>query len=292
MVVAYLGKGISHELDGAPCQDALGGCRAQNGNLILVLSDGAGRARRGGLASRSIVDTVINFFGRMPLAEFLAIPEGAAGKTLLDACNGELRKLAKAMQEPDLRQFSATLAFAVLADGKLLVGHLGDGLSLVLDDMGETMLYCAPDRGSAGGNSTWFTVSPTASERLCLKVLEADGRQPALLALTSDGPMDMLCGRGDGDAVETVRELLGYIRCGELRSDADLADVLNQMAEITQERMDDWSVVLWSPYGDHEDLPMDGVCHSMLREEEEKYGIGESEENCQFFSKPGPGDVV
>ncbi len=292
MVVHYLGRGIAHDLTGTPCQDALNGCRAENGSLILVLSDGAGGARRGGVAARSIVDTVTDFFRRMPLAEFLALPEECAGMMLLETCNGELRKLAKAMGEPDLRQFSATLAFTVLADGKLLVGHLGDGMALVLDDVGEAILYSAPDRGSAEGNSTWFTISPAALEHLRMRVPECDAERLGLLALTSDGPMDMLAGRGDGNPAKTIRELFGYIQCGELCSNADLADVLNQMAEVTWERMDDWAVVLWSPQGDFEEFPLGRVCYSMLREEEKKYGIGKPEEECYFFAKQDTDGVV
>lgn len=284
MVISYLGRGIAHELAGEPCQDALGQRICGDGTIVMALSDGAGSARWAGEAARAITAAVTEFFCGTALSELTALPAEQIGTMLLESCRNVLRTIQEARQEPDIRQFSATVVFAAVSQTQILVGNLGDGMAAVLDDCGGTLLELGPEAGPMGGNSTWFVISPGAQQHLRIGVLDRSVDRPELLVLTSDGLRDLLWSRGDGDPLKTVRELWDLVRSGDLDGDDALADILNQMAELTDERMDDWSMLLWCAKGETADREWSPVCRSMLREEEEKYGIPASTE-------PRPGDV-
>lgn len=278
MVVSYLGRGIAHELAGKPCQDAVNWCVSDHGDIVMALSDGAGTARRAKEAAQGIVETVTEFFCGMPLADFTLLSADQRRSLLLDSCRASLLRIRESAEETDIRQFSATFVFAVVSDTQLLVGNLGDGLAVVLEESGRLCLDFGPEAGLTGGNSTWFVISPDAEQHLRMQVLERSAERVDFLALTSDGIWELLCGRGDGDPVRTIRELRDYVRSGDLDGDDALADILNQMAELTDERMDDWSVVLWYAEGETAGSKWEPVCRSMLREENDKYGIPESAE--------------
>lgn len=271
-MISYLGKGLAHERSGMGCQDAVGGLCADNGSVIAVISDGAGRARYAAEAAQCTVEAVTGLFGRMPLAEFLEMPRDRQISMLLETCVTRLTEECTRLGEPDIRHFCATLLFAVVSPEQILVGHLGDGTAVVLDDGGQQLLHSHPAHGLQGSRTTYFTISPAAEHQLRLYCFDREQTSVDFLALTSDGPYEMLTNRGGGDPVETVRELWKLVRREGLDSEEGLADVLNQMAEIPFERMDDWSVVLWSAGGSGDGLPKLQQPRSMLREEQQKYG--------------------
>lgn len=270
MVISYLGRGIAHERSGEACQDAIGGCRTDHGDWIIVLSDGAGEARYATEAAQLTVEAATDYLYQYTMEELTAHLLQHT-QALLEACTAKLRNMQCQLCEPDLQHFSATLIFAVIGREQILIGHLGDGMAVVLNDTGQTVLYSRPEQGAGGGNTTFFTVSPEAPEKLRSYVIDRSKARADLLALTSDGPLEMFAGRGGGDPVNTVRELWDYAHNIGLNSTRNLADVLDQMAEITIERMDDWSVVVWCTAEGEEMLPVNQVPCSMLEEEERKY---------------------
>lgn len=278
MVVSYLGRGIAHELAGEPCQDAIRWRISEHGALVMALSDGAGRARWAKEAAQWCTEAVTHFFSGMPLASFAALPEEEGGALLLDRCRASLQRVREELVEADIRHFSATVVFAVADGERLLVGNLGDGMAVVLEDSGKVVLDFRPESGPMGGNSTWFVTSSGAEQHLRMRLLDRSADRAEFLALTSDGILEMLSGRGDGDPIQTIRELWSYIRSGDLDGEDALADALNQMAELTDERMDDWSMLLWWPEGEIQEESRGPVCRSMLQEEEEKYGIAGNRE--------------
>lgn len=267
MLLSYYGWGIAHEQAGVPCQDALVGFRTKNGTTILAISDGASEAKYAQTASKLTVQTVAAFFERMTLDAFLAKPRQLAAEMLLEECFDCLEKACAEQGEPDLRHYSATLAFAVIEPERVLVGNLGDGCAVALDERGNVLLDSCGDPNKVRGNVPTFTVSESAEQNLRLYVLDRTETPVDYLVLTSDGPAEMLRNRSGGDLIATVRELWGYtieqgMTCGEV-----FVDVLEQMAEVPLERMDDWSILIWGPGAPESAAAVETEPHSMLQAE-------------------------
>ena len=81
-ILGYLGTGILHSKTDTPCQDAVGWRQTDNGSTVLALSDGASAAGCARAASRTVVAALLAFFARVPLAAFLAKPEGQRRRAL------------------------------------------------------------------------------------------------------------------------------------------------------------------------------------------------------------------
>lgn len=245
-ILYYLGRGIAHEYGGIPCQDAVGYRYAPNGNAIAVLSDGAGNARYAAEAACETVDAVLDYFTRVSLDEYVGMDSAVRPDVVLDACRTRLLSKQAELMVPDLRHLSATLIFFVVSRTHILLGHLGDGTVITLAGDGSLLLHSLPEQNPASPNSTYFVVSPRAQAHLRLYLYNRAEYPADFIILTSDGPYDMLCSRGDNDPVVTARELHRYVREWSLNSDESLADVLNQMAEFAVEQLDDWSVLVWN----------------------------------------------
>ena len=264
-ILGYLGTGILHSKTDTPCQDAVGWRQTDNGSTVLALSDGASAAGCARAASRTVVAALLAFFARVPLAAFLAKPEGQRRRALLTACRRALDARAAADGQP-ISRYAATLLVFVTDGTRYFAGQIGDGSLFVLAD-GRVCRTLAPDSWD-GGRRTWFVTSPDGPEHF----FTADGQLEsgrAAAVLISDGPGTMFRLRGGGRAGRTAEELAGYLRQGNIRTHADLADVLDQMAELPSERLDDWSVLVWCGGGDPPGpLPPEV---SMLAVEEEKF---------------------
>lgn len=247
MLLSYYGWGIAHEQAGVPCQDAMVYCKAENGSTILVISDGASEAKQARVASTLTVQTVAAFFERTTLDAFLNMPHQLAVQTLLEECIECLENASIEQGEPDLRQYSATLVFAVIDPERVLVGNLGDGCAVALDNRGNVLLDSCGDPSKGRKNVPTFTISETAEQNLRLYVLDRTETPVDYLVLTSDGPVDMLSNRSGGNLIATVRELWGYTTQNGMTSSEVFEDVLEQMAEVPLERMDDWSMLVWGP---------------------------------------------
>jgi hypothetical protein len=159
--------------------------------------------------------------------------------------------------------------FATVSGGSLLVGNLGDGELFVLDRDGRILLHGGGDRRP--GKKPAFGIDCDAPEHILWRNFDLEADRVGLVLLTSDGCGEMLQNRGRGDSEETVRELFRYIGDEQLSSDVDLADALDQMAEVTAEREDDWSVVILNFLREDEYFEPPAAPISMLTQEKRKY---------------------
>lgn len=264
-MIGFLGRGIAHERDGRPCQDAVGTRVCANGSQVYALADGAGSAEFAAEAAAANVAAVLDYFEETNLALFLQMDQEQRREEILDKCRRRLEGI-QAEKTAQWYDLAATLLFFVTNGTVWAAGHLGDGIILAQDAEGRTRLYSEPDNAGRS-NATYFTVSPDAAEhlRIC-----GGGPQehPARVLLMSDGPCDMFRTR-NGAVRTTTEELLDYVRTGDLRTAEELAEALDQMTVYAIDRMDDWSVLILSSDGFLEaagGLPV----HSMLRREEQK----------------------
>lgn len=241
-MIGFLGRGIEHERRGLPCQDALGGRICGNGCRVYAVADGASSASFAEEAAGANVAAVLDYFETKGLDYFLRLEPEERSREILEACRRELY-LVRERLGTDWMQLSATLLFFVCDGERWAAGHLGDGVLLVQSRDGEGLLYSEPE--NAGRKSaTYFTVLPDAAEHLRIHAGSPD-RTPGRVLLMSDGPCNMFHTRS-GSIRETAEELLSYVRPDGIATAEDLADALDQMTVYAFDRMDDWSVVLWS----------------------------------------------
>jgi hypothetical protein len=239
----YLGWGIAHERQGIPCQDVIGYATHENGNVVAVLSDGAGGAAWAREAAQANVDGVLEYFRDTSAARFREMEQAAAARELLEACVTRLRQLALDLGGCRSSDLSATLLFALWDGCVLTLGHLGDGMLLALDTSGNRSLFSPPEHPAGDNRGSWFTVSPMAEAHLRLYHLDAD-RAGAFL-MTSDGAYGML--RDRGGAAEAAGVLAELARSGEIHTSQHLAELMYQIAPRPEERLDDWSFFIGCP---------------------------------------------
>ena len=270
-IMRYLGRGIHHERKDLPCQDVILDRRAENGNQILVLSDGASSAAYAQQAAVENCRGLCACFEQHPLEDFLALEETVQKQTIIDACACALLEFLAGLELPEqvhLGELSATLLFVVMDERHILTGHLGDGGIFCVDN-GAVVYASAPDNRNGVSNRTYFTVSQDAVSHLRLHTLDRTQTPVRNILLTSDGAYHAL-EEYYGDTEKTVLEMIEMVINGEVADAAGLRSVLSEIALAPIQRMDDWSMLLvdmQQPVPPQEPLePM-----SMLREEEAKY---------------------
>ena len=239
-IIRFLGRGVYHEDNGVPCQDRAKYRYANNGNVILALSDGCSSSAYAEAAAEVNVDTVIRLFSGCTLAEFLKTKKNASD--VIDPILEAMKKRVPKQFEKDPSDFSATLLFAV-TDGKdVLLGHIGDGNILCVNDDGEPSFY-SEEENIGAANRTYFTVSDNAKAHLRLNLVPAADVRNILLY--SDGPQQMLWYRGDKNIETAAADLAGRVRDGEITNCAQLADTLTEMtSDAMYQLMDDWSMLV------------------------------------------------
>lgn len=270
-IMRYLGRGIHHEQNAMPCQDVILDRRAENGNQILALSDGASSAAYAQQAAVENCRGLCAYFEEHSLEDFLALDEPAQKRAIVDACCCTLLEFLAGLELPERANradLAATLLFVVMDERHILIGHLGDGGIFCVDD-GKMVYASAPDNRNGVSNRTYFTVSPDADRHLRLHTLDRTQTPVRNILLTSDGAYHALK-EYYGSAESTVLEMIELVKKGEVADAAGLRSVLSQIALAPIQRMDDWSVLLvdmQQPVPPQE--PVEPV--SMLREEEAKY---------------------
>lgn len=240
-----------------------------NGNIILALSDGASSAAYAEQAAWENVWAVLDYFAEVSLSYYVTLTRKEKKKAILHACLKRLTRLSKRVKCSDPVEFSATLQFCVSDRKWLLIGHLGDGAIFCFDRYG-CLLYCSEQENVIEKNQTYFTISDNAQEHLRLHTFSLEKMPIDTVLMASDGVCLMFENRGNGVAAQTAEEIVGYVQQQIIQSNADLAEILNQMAEVPIERSDDWSVLIWSRTMKllEEEKP---TVISMLREEKNKY---------------------
>lgn len=277
-ILNYLGRGILHERQGLPCQDAIGYAAHENGNVVLALADGAGGSKYAQEAAQANVDALIGYFREHPAAAFRTLEPREGARAVISACLDQLRLLARELEGCQSADLCATLLFA-LWDGEVLtLGHLGDGMILVLDTNGRRSLLSPPERRGEDPMGTWFTVSPGADAHL--RLYHCSAEQSGGFLMTSDGACGMLQSKGRGLAEDAAAVLLELVRTEELNTSAELARFLYLIAQQPGERLDDWSFLIGCPGMSSRGEELQPMI-SMLGEEYErmKQDSG-SEESC------------
>lgn len=241
-ILRFLRKGIAHTESGTECQDAAEYIQYAADLAVLAISDGASQARYARIGAECNVHAVLELFRQMSVEEFLAKTEAEQKQIILGQCLHEIKRKADNVQCYDLRQFSATLVFAVITKDLVFTGHLGDGAIYMTNAEHQSCFSSEPENIQVSYR-TYFTVSKDAYEHLYLHTVKRDEFRPAMVVMMSDGPQLMFKDRGFGRPEETAEEMSPFLVTGQVTSDEDLGELLDAMTELESEKIDDWSVL-------------------------------------------------
>lgn len=183
-VVGASVQGTAHLKREIPCQDAHA-YRLLPGRVLLVaVADGAGSAPHSDTGAQYAVTSALDHLeatlaeelpqNKERWEELLAAGFAAAHQALLQHA---------AADELSPRAFATTLTCAVACDAWLVVGQIGDGVTVAQDEAGELFTASHPQRGEYA-NETFFLTSDEAFERFQVRVFP---EAIQALALMTDG---------------------------------------------------------------------------------------------------------
>ena len=177
--------GSSHERAGQLGQDASGFRRTHNG-ILLAVSDGAGSASHSGVGSRRAVAAALDCLYRCRWH-----PAAWAIRCAMAEARRQVIRLAQS-QDRSPRQYAATLALAVVRDGRLYAAQTGDGAVSWGDAAGNYQIAITPQRGEYA-NATYFITD--RNWRPPEVTVIAAGNGVSRLMLTTDGMLDLIMTR-------------------------------------------------------------------------------------------------
>lgn len=175
--IAASRRGTSHERSGTHRQDAYRCVEARYGRLIAAVADGAGSAshgRYGAVITCRLLTSKAQAHGKVP------------DRSLFEEWIDELRDTiasTASRHELTMRDFAATMLFAMTDARNLFVAHIGDGAIVRRDEPGGQW-ECVSWPASGEYASTTYFVTDDAGVRLRTETFD---RPPHALALFSDG---------------------------------------------------------------------------------------------------------
>ena len=196
-VVGASVQGTSHREGDAPCQDAHTYRVLPTGPLVVALADGAGTAARAHEGARIAVEHAAASLADDLLTRRHPPSSEAAWHLLLLGAFWDARAALDDMSSATgiaLKHFSTTLACAVVADGWLAVGQIGDGAAVAAiassleseSNIASLRTVLRPRRGEYA-NEVRFLTSRSPEEALDDVDVRIYRGQTTALALTTDG---------------------------------------------------------------------------------------------------------
>lgn len=168
-------SGTSHQAEGRACEDdaqsKIVSSRSGAKAVVIVASDGAGSASRGGDGAKSLVRMLIE-----KLEANIESLEAESDVTdvivdIVRLARDELRDEAKKSGVP-LRDFACTLIASIAFESRLLSVQIGDG-AIVSDTAGSLEVVLWPDAGEYA-NSTFFITDDDWRDHMRIRILSGD----------------------------------------------------------------------------------------------------------------------
>ncbi len=180
--------GTKHFDKDIPCQDSFQYKLLPGGEVAIVVSDGAGSVGKADEGSAFIVQNAIQF-----LEESLNLHTPASESEWQYLVRLIYRKTRDALvqnalnSETPLKEYSATMILAVLADEWTIGGSIGDCAAVALKEAGGLFSLCPPQKGEYA-NVTNFLTQENALDKLDIQIYQetSDG-----VAVISDGLLEL-----------------------------------------------------------------------------------------------------
>lgn len=231
--------GRGHRGSSTPCQDAV--TVKVIGNIgCIALADGAGSRKHSDRGAQICVDSVVSYLAKQFDRLFdlsRAQPELVSEMVLKVALLAMRRNVRR--KKYGIEDMACTLLFAAHKDGKILAGHLGDGV-IGIQNGNEVGVLSLPENGEYA-NATYFVTDKGAQSRL--RIYSTDVVSKVGIVLMSDGTAESLFNRSTGKLAPAAATIFGW--AGKLPS-KKLSDVLQQNLEqvFRTKTTDDCSIAI------------------------------------------------
>lgn len=220
--------GAKHVRDGRPCQDDIR-IEQNDSACVVVVADGHGSSVHAEVGARIAVDVTAKAL--MAFAANLGAEHGGDPRAVHGFAQDPFRRLlvrewVRQVQEHagsdsvDLKDYGSTLLFALITRHFILLGQLGDGDLLLVDDKGLVSRPLPPDPACFGEETSSLSL-PEAATSLRVMAMPLPETE-ALLLVSTDGYSKSYATDADferigPDYLEMVREdgILGVSRCLE-----------------------------------------------------------------------------
>ena len=176
-IVAASVTGALHNHRKLPCQDCFQHTIGRN--LVAVVSDGAGSARRGKIGAKIICATMCDLLKN---ADFAKAPEIIKRAIKLAREKLMIHRLNASKSEEGIADFAATLVGVVCYKNKGVFFHIGDGAAIAVRSGYDDFIASRPENGNFACE-TFFYTQQAWLENLRLTFFENASR----LFLMSDG---------------------------------------------------------------------------------------------------------
>ncbi len=179
-IVSAAVQGKAHIETGTPCQDSVDFRKYHHGGVI-ALADGAGSRLLSQIGARLACDSICRLCEQEFDSLYLAEDEKCQ-KIIVKQIQEDL-----SLSGYELDEISCTLLFVAWQDGKVLSGHIGDGMIFLVDDL-KMEVFSYPENGGAA-NQTYFITETNASDHLRIQKCEIND---GTFLMCSDGGMASL----------------------------------------------------------------------------------------------------
>ncbi len=200
--------GRAHAGTASPCQDAYA-TKVLGSAASIALSDGAGSRKHSDRGAQICVDAVSGFVAKQ-FDTLLRLSESrpAAVREMIIQCAVVALRRHVRRKKYDIEDLACTLLFAAYKDGRVLAGHLGDGVIGVQDGT-EVRVLSLPENGEFA-NSTFFVTDRGASSHL--RIYQFDVTGSVGLMLMSDGTAESLFNRSTKNLAPAVATMFSWAR--------------------------------------------------------------------------------
>ncbi len=234
--------GAGHLRAGEPCQDAHQWVELANGTLIAAVADGAGSAALGEVGARSAVGaSVAHIIRQLNDAEAPADEEGWSAILTSSLQSARLKVEQIAEEEKSLLRELASTLIVVVANAQIVAAtQVGDGASIVIDDMGDLIALTRPQLGEYI-NETTFLVSANYLEGAQLVFRKGMARN---IAIISDGLQMLALKMPGGDPYAPFfKPLFSFVANAREEAPEQLASFLRS-SRISERTNDDLTLLL------------------------------------------------
>lgn len=175
--------GTSHIRNGGGLQDAYAVSELENGNILAVVSDGAGSAKFGAYGAW-LTCRFLSVRFREWLRENLELPSDEDLTDWIDELRDRISAVS-VQRESTPRQFAATLAAILITRDEIVTLHIGDS-SIVGRKSSNWDVLCWPENGEYASTTYFVTDDPEPRLNINRQPREHDA-----FALFSDGVGDL-----------------------------------------------------------------------------------------------------
>ena len=230
--------GQKHVHRGIPCEDASFAVSA-DGVSVVCIADGAGskqytHARYGSQACvKTISDLLIKHFD----AIYNENREAASRSLIIASIHVRFAELMREHKLRSIEQLSCTLLFVAVKDRRMLIGHIGDGLTVKVTSSGVSPITM-PQNGT-NASSTYFVTANHAADYLRLVKTTTDDCHAVVLM--TDGVQDAVYDESKGLVKPVVARMADTLSNGREKGEAELKDIIGKFVVGASNNSDDAS---------------------------------------------------